>query len=169
MLAAAVAAAAPPAPPAHLALPPAPPGCAGLEAEGERCRIGLRLASCPAGTCLEFDKPWFAAIINIQCEPHDALAQTEHRGVCLQPSSDMLRYVTPYEYTGIGVVLSTEGQAQKADPSMPFSNAPPTDALHYFSTAFNTTVQLRRPHTLVWKSSVDLYWINATYDDGVRL
>jgi hypothetical protein len=169
MLTAAVAAAAPPAPPAYLALPPAPPRCAGLEAEGERCRIGLHLASCLAGTCLEFDKPWFAAIINIQCEFHGVLAQTEHREACLQPSSDMLRYVTPYEYTGIGVVLSTEGQAQKADPSMPFSNAPPTDALHYFSTAFNTTVRLRRPHTLVWKSSVDLYWINATYDDGVRL
>lgn len=80
----------------------------------------------------------------------------------------MLKHMTLYEYTDIGVVLSTYGQAQKADPFMPFSNAPPTDALHYFSTALNTRVRLFSLHTVVWKSSVDLYWINATYDDGAR-
>ena len=128
--------------------------------------MGLRLAPCLAGTCLEFDKPWFGAIINIQCEPQGALTTPER--ACLQPSSNMLRYVTPYEYIDIGVVLSTNGQTQPADPLLPYSNAPSTDALHYFSTAINTTVRLRRPHTLVWKSSVDLYWINATYDDGAR-
>lgn len=160
MLAAAAAAAAPPSLPS---LPPAPPGCAGLESEGERCRIGLRLAPCDAGVCLEFDKPWFAAFINVQCEAHDALAPP---GKCLQPSSDMLKYVTHYEYVGVGVVLTTGQQSQKANPGLPFSNAPSTDALHYFATAVNTTVRLRRSHTFVAKSSVDLYWINATYDDG---
>lgn len=82
----------------------------------------------------------------------------------------MLKYTTVYEYTGVGVALSTYGQDQRADPSMPYDNAPSTDALHYFSTAANTTVRLFSSHTLVWKSSVDLYWINATYDDdGARL
>lgn len=126
----------------------------------------MRLAPCLAGTCLEFDKPWFGAFINIQCETQGALTTAER--ACLQPSSDMLKHMTLYEYTDIGVVLSTYGQAQKADPFMPFSNAPPTDALHYFSTALNTRVRLFSLHTVVWKSSVDLYWINATYDDGAR-
>lgn len=151
----------PPAPPA---LPPAPPSCIGVQSEGERCRIGLRLAPCVAGVCLEFDKPWFAAFLNIRCEAHSALQHSLDR--CLHPSVDMLKYATVYEYTGVGVVLSTEQQEQRANPSMPFSNAPATDALHYFATALNTTVRLQRPYTYVWKSSVDLYWINTTYDDG---
>jgi hypothetical protein len=75
----------------------------------------------------------------------------------------MLNYTTVYEYTGVGVVLST--RRQKADPSMPFGNAPATDEDHYFSAARNATMRLFSQYTVVWKSSIDLYWINATYDD----
>jgi len=157
-----VAAASPPPP-----LPPAPPTCVGEESEGEYCRIGLSVAPCASasGECLNFDKPWFGAIVNFWCVPRgeQSLSNTYYVQTCLHLSAGMQTFVQLTEWPGIGATLTTTYQQQKADEQLPFSNAPASDADNYIGIAPNTTLHLLKQYTLAWKSSVGLYWINGSF------
>lgn len=153
------------APNAPPALPPAPPMCSANDATSA-CEVSLSVEPCvlPPYTnqlCVHIDKAWYAAVLAYRCV-HRQTSVTSRS--CLSISDNLRTFALLWEFADAGAFLTTTLQTEKANPDLPFTNAPATtpntSTLIIVDTDY--TLEFIRARTELLASPTSQYVVNMS-------